>query len=173
MKKIITICFAITSFFMNAQKKDYSYKQDKAYFIVAPEIFPHAFSGGDTQLAFRIVKRIYLGGEFKIGNDSEQDNSNLDKISYGGFVACKLPLNNHLSVWANGGYYNTTKKGYTGHIYRTPSDTFGSEAIDYPSTSELGVKWAIGANFVAGNGIGITIFTPEAKALMIGMVIGH
>lgn len=90
-------------------------------------------------MAFRVVKDIYIGGEFFIGkNPNSGQYESMDKMSYGGFLACKLPLNNHLSVWASGGYFNTTTKDYK---ISTPVDQGPPYySTPYPSTSELGIK---------------------------------
>jgi hypothetical protein len=173
MKKIITICLLIAVVFTTqAQTKKYTFKQSKVVFIFAPEIQPSFFSGGDVQLAFKLVKNIYVGGEYRVEELTVADHTeSFGKNTYGGFLSYKVPLNKSFSIWANGGYYYTSTVEYK---YFAPTGKYPPyNEISQPSTSELSVKWAIGVNWVTGSGFGITIFTPEAKALMIGVVIGH
>src|ERR1035437_8323300 len=126
MKILYSISLLISSFVMTAQIKKYSYRQSTCYFIFAPEIYPNIMKGVNTQLAFKVANKIYVGGDVKAGSDPKiPQDAGFGKISLGGFTACKLPINNHLYVWGNVGYYITHTNVYSDSYYKG----YGSSSV--------------------------------------------
>ena len=99
------------------------------------------FSVYDINVNFPLKNHFYLGLGGFIGTKF---------YSIYGNLGYKMPLSKEFSVYTNAGY------GYT--------------KIDTPSVSSSGFGWNLGANYVFSNGWGITVYSPNVKGIMFGIV---